>query len=129
MEETKVDKRTKEYKAAMHNMGEAMANQKVSIPIIQGPAVVPKQADKTALDRLIESGLPVAKAEFHAAVNNADDVPESYLSDKSDKPTRKADMWLTAGGSVLICIQKRKKDGSKFYFGVPAASIKYVHFK
>lgn len=103
MEEQKIDKRSKIYRESL--IGSASANE------------------DTPIEALLRTAIPVSKAEFHAAVNNSDNVPENYFSEKSDNPSRRAEMWITAGGNLLICFQKGK------YFGVPAASVKYFNFK
>lgn len=73
------------------------------------------------LQALIDKGIPVFQAEFHAAINNADNVPESFLSENSAKSNRQATMWWTQAG--LVCNQKG------FFFLVPEATVKYCHFK
>lgn len=115
--EQKIDKRSKEYKAQQNVLvTEALKEDGTAVYSV-------KLADKTQLDILSEGGLSVMRADFHAAVNNAQDVPENYLSEKSDNPSRRAEMWLTAGGNLLICKQNGK------WFGVPAASCKFFKFK
>lgn len=71
--------------------------------------------------KFIESGIPVSRAEFHAAVNNVEGVPENMFSEKSDHKGRRADMWWTPAG--LICHQHGK------YFVAPVATVRYAHFK
>jgi hypothetical protein len=73
------------------------------------------------IQKLIEVGIPVAKAQFHQAVMNGMNQPENMLSEKSDNKSRRADMWLTQLG--LICKQEDK------IFGTPLANIIYFHFK
>lgn len=128
MEEQKIDKRSKEYKAQVAAQ-ERMVTAAVTHMAhgIGAPVVYPTQ-DSTPLERLIASGISVSKAEFHAAVNNVDNVPETHFSEKSDNKGRRAEMWLTAGGNLLICKQETAKRETK-YVGVPAASVKFVHFK
>ena len=75
----------------------------------------------SVIEKLIHNGIAVHKAEFIHAINNADNVPENMLSEKSANASRRAEMWLTTAG--LICFQKG------VYFGTPAANVKYVHFK
>lgn len=72
---------------------------------------------------MIESGIPVWKAEFQSAVNNSDQVPENYFSSESNVKSRNVRMWLTAGGNILLCLHKGK------YFFVPAADIKFGNFE
>lgn len=71
--------------------------------------------------KFIEGGIPVSRAEFHAAVNNVDGVPENMFSEKSENKGRRADMWWTPAG--LICHQQGK------YFVAPVATVRYAHFK
>lgn len=83
-------------------------------------------SDKTTklnpgLKKLLDSGIPVTKAAFHATVSNGDDVPESAFSDKSNAPGRRVMMWWTPYG--LICEHKQK------YFTVPLATVIYANFK
>jgi hypothetical protein len=72
------------------------------------------------LQKLIDSGIAVWKAEFHAAVNNTDDVPETYFSSESKVPSRRVKMLYTPAG--LLCEHKDK------FFMVPHASVKYCKF-
>lgn len=72
------------------------------------------------LKHLIETGIPVSKAQFHAAVNNADNVPENYFSTESLNKSRQADMWWTP--HTLVCHQKGK------YFGVPISTVIFANF-
>lgn len=73
------------------------------------------------IDQLRAGGIPVIKAEFHAAVNNAKDIPENGFNDASLNASRRADMWWTKAG--LLCFQSGK------YFLVPEATVKFCHFK
>ena len=72
------------------------------------------------LVKMISQGIPVSKAEFNAAVNNADNVPENYFSEESQNSSRRCQMWLVPAG--LLCLQKGK------YFLVPP-TFKYVNLK
>ena len=78
---------------------------------------------KEKIYKLIKSGLWVAQAEFHAAVNTpgATGTPENMLHDESMKANRRADMWWTQAG--LIC---RQRD---MWFAAPVPTVRYVHFK
>jgi hypothetical protein len=78
------------------------------------------------LQKLIESGIPVSQAHFHAAVNNADETPENYFNDKSDNRSRRAAMLWTPHG--LICSQVDTK-GEMKHFIVPPATVKFAKFK
>lgn len=69
------------------------------------------------LQKLIDSGIPVWRAEFQGAVNNTDDVPENYFSSKSAVKSRNVQMWLTP--HFLICYHKGE------YFAVPNANVKF----
>lgn len=70
--------------------------------------------------KLIETGIPVSKAQFHAAVNNADQVPENYFSCHSAVKSRQVKMWWTP--HTLICHQKDK------YWGVPISTVIFANF-
>ena|ERR1700679_72894 len=67
-------------------------------------------------------GIPVSRAEFLHAVNNAEDVPESNLSTTSPTKSRNAKMWWIPGDG-LLCFQQNK------YFFVPSGMVKYVKFE
>ncbi len=77
------------------------------------------------LAKLIESGMQVDKVQFHAAVNNADNIPENYFSAFSNVPSRRAKMWLTP--TMLICLQKNIKN-EDVYFWVPTSTCIFGHF-
>lgn len=131
MEEQKIDKRTKDYKEALKRSANNLESNELDPSTMKG---LSSWADSMTsiisnpIDRLIEIGVPVTKAEFHAAVNNVDNVPETHFSEKSDSRNRRAEMWLTASGNLLICKQDTAKGVTK-YIGVPSASVKFVHFK
>lgn len=85
-EESKIDKRTKEY----------------------------KQSDKSKAEILIESGIPLQMAVFHRTVLSHGDkqggtgIPETGLfapspkgSPQAAKPSRTANMWYTPHGVVV----------------------------
>ena len=65
--------------------------------------------------------IPVWRAEFHSAVNNSDDVPESYFSSKSHVKSRQVSMWWISGDG-LLCLHKGT------YFIVPSATVKFAKF-
>lgn len=74
------------------------------------------------LQKIMERGIPVWKAEFHTAVNNSDDVPEVYFSLKSDNKNRKVEMfWINGDG--LLCCHKGK------HFMVPSSNVRYCKFE
>ena len=77
--------------------------------------------EQSTISRLIESGIPVHKAEFQSAVNNSDGVPENQFSEASQNASRRVEMWWTSCG--LICLHKDK------YFVTPHANVKHAHFK
>lgn len=77
------------------------------------------------LRKLIDTGIPVTKAQFHAAVDNADRIPENYFSNESLVPSRRADMWLTSAG--LVCRQKNVLKEDRYFF-VPLATIIFINF-
>lgn len=66
-------------------------------------------------------GIPVSRAEFLHAVNNAEDVPEHNFSTTSPTKTRNAEMWWIPGDG-LLCFQHGK------YFFVPSGMVKFVKF-
>jgi hypothetical protein len=73
------------------------------------------------LKKIMDRGIPVCKVEFHQAVNNAKDIPVSYLSTNSTQADRRAKMWWI-NGDGLLCLQKGE------YFTVPSSNcirIKY----
>ncbi len=67
------------------------------------------------LKALIEIGIPVKRAIFQTAVNNAGNIPCHQFDVKSDKKDRRADMWSTP--STLVCHQKGH------YWEVPKSNI------
>lgn len=79
-----------------------------------------KKEDKEAIDLLINTGIPVCKAEFIHAINNADNVPESNFSSNANTKSRKAQMWWHPWG--ILCFQNKK------YFAVYGSMIKDVKF-
>jgi hypothetical protein len=81
-----------------------------------------KHPSHAVLKKLLERGIPVWRAEFHSAVNNSDDVPESYFSSKSAVKSRQVDMWWI-NGDGLLCYHKGT------YFLVPSATVKFVKFE
>lgn len=72
------------------------------------------------LKSLIDAGLPVRVAHFHAAVNNAYNVPVHNLSAKADKKDNKAEMWDTPAGLIV------RQNG--IYLRVPEATVMFVHY-
>lgn len=78
------------------------------------------------LEQLIKDGIPVNKAEFQSAVNNADNTPENTFSMKSENSSRRVEMWLH--GSLLICRQKDAKKNVKI-FGTAVANCRYINFE
>lgn len=79
------------------------------------------------LQNLIKNGIPVSKAQFHSAVNNADQTPENYFSIDSEVPSRKVEMWY--GPSGLVCHQKTAKSREDRYWIVPLPTIIFANFK
>jgi hypothetical protein len=71
--------------------------------------------------QLFDSGIPVNMAEFITNVNNADLVPETHFSEASKNSSRRVEMRWTP--QALYCLQKNK------YFVVPAAQVKFAHFR
>ncbi len=78
------------------------------------------------LEKLIETGIPVTAAHFHAAVNNANKVPQTYFSQHSDVHERRVNMWYTQYG--LVCHQKTAKTKEDRYFIVPLPTLIFANF-
>jgi len=78
--------------------------------------------EENKIELMIASGIPVIRAEFIHAVNNAEDVPEHNFSTTSPTKTRKAQMWWIPGDG-LLCFQNKK------YFFVPTGMVKFVKFE
>lgn len=72
------------------------------------------------LQKAIESGAPLSKVQFHAAVNNSEGTPENYFSLTSANASRRCEMWLTTLGYVF-------KQNDK-YFGCPTANGIFHNF-
>lgn len=79
------------------------------------------------LENLIKNAIPVYEAHFHAAVQNADKVPESSFNLYSDKPSRKVKMWWTP--HTLICCQKTSNTKELKYFGIPISTVIFANFQ
>jgi hypothetical protein len=77
------------------------------------------------LEKLVQTGIPVSKAQFHAAVNNADQIPENYFSVDSMVASRRAKMWSVPGEIILCQKNVRKED---CYFAVPKSNIIFYNF-
>lgn len=74
------------------------------------------------LTKMLERGIPVKRADFHSAVNNSDNVPENYFSNRSNVPSRNVTMWWI-NGDGLLCYHKKE------YFFVPASTVKEAKFE
>ncbi len=74
------------------------------------------------IQKLIDRGISVWKAEFHAAVNNSDEIPETFFSNRSAKKERHVTMWWI-NGDGLLCLHKGK------YFIVPTSTVRYADFE
>lgn len=81
-----------------------------------------KMSEPSMMEKLLQRGIPVWRAEFHTAVNNSDDVPENYFSNKSHVASRKIKMWWI-NGDGLLCLHKEQ------YFIVPSATVKFAKFE
>ncbi len=79
------------------------------------------------LEKLIQSGIPVQRAVFHSAVNNADNVPENYFALDSNNASRRVSMWYTQAG--LICHQKTVKLHEDKYWIVPLPTVIFANLK
>lgn len=73
------------------------------------------------IQTILSRGIPVWKAEFHTAVNNTDNTPETYFSDASNVASRNVMMWWLPEG--LYCLHKGE------YFVVPSAQVRFAKFK
>lgn len=71
--------------------------------------------------KMVAQGIPVWRAVFQSAVNNAEDVPENEFSTKSGMKSKHVKMWMLPGG--LLCLHKEK------YFFVPSANIRWMNFE
>jgi hypothetical protein len=74
---------------------------------------------RTKIAEVLADAIPIWRAEFHAAVNNSDDVPEHYFSSKSALKSRQVEMWWVKNDG-LWCLHKNQ------YFIVPAATVKFA---
>jgi len=86
-----------------------------------------KQTNKTNAETLgvledqIQAAIPIARAQFHAAVNNGDGTPENYFSVDSTATSRRVEMYLAP--NYLICLHKGK------YIVVPLSNIIFANAK
>lgn len=81
----------------------------------------------TQLQTLIEQGIPLAKAQFQAAVNSADQVPENYFLNDHKTRSRRAQMWGHPSWTFILVCQKNLKDHEVFFF-IPNANVIYANF-
>ncbi len=86
------------------------------------PEQTPKKQLSPILQKALDRGIPVWRAEFHAAINNSDDVPENYFSSKSAVKSRHVNMWWIQGDG-LLCLHKEQ------WFMVPSANVKFAKFE
>lgn len=83
------------------------------------------ETEKTQLKKLWSTGIPVRQAKFHAAVDNADDVPENGYDIASLNKSRRVEMmWTTQG---LICRQADAKKKIEYWL-VPASTVAFAKF-
>lgn len=82
-QESKTDKRTKEYK------------------------VINEKPQTTAFEILKQTGIPVKEAVFHRTVKSWNGEPETAFYATGGKPSRTATMWFTPHG--LACEQAKGK--------------------
>lgn len=80
----------------------------------------------SVLERAIDGGIPLTKCQFHAAVNNANQVPTHYFSVDSSVKDRNCEMWLTNVGYVF---KQKNIKGEDCYFGTPTANVIFHNFK
>lgn len=71
---------------------------------------------------MVERGIACWKAEFHSAVNNSDQTPETMFSSRSAAKSRQVNMWWVSGEG-LLCLHAGK------YFMVPSATVKFANFE
>jgi len=90
-------------------------------------AIKEVKKEKTAISKLIESGIPVKSAVFHAAVNDADGTPETSYSLDSHKVSRQVEMWYSPAG--LICYHFNKISKKEKWYIVPLANVIFADFK
>lgn len=84
-------------------------------------ATITRSETPTLLESVIKRGIPVWKADFHSAVNNSDETPENFFSQKSTHKSRNVEMWWVPGDG-LYCKHKDQ------LFGVPTSTVKKVYF-
>lgn len=109
MEESKVDKRTKEYKTNLTQINkpeETKASYKYLV-------------DENLWDSLKESGFPVKEAVFHRTVKSGSGEPETAFYASGAKPSRTASMWYSPCG--LLCEQAKEKKVI-----IPLANVVYA---
>jgi len=74
------------------------------------------------LKKAFERGIPVKVAQFMAAVNNADGIPETYFSTDSNAESRRVRMWWIQGDGLLCWHQGQ-------WFMTPSANVKFHKFE
>lgn len=61
------------------------------------------------IKKMMETGIKSISVQFHAAVNNADNVPENYFSDESNVPSRRVETWVHPSWSIGLTRQLNSK--------------------
>lgn len=74
------------------------------------------------LKQLFDAGVPIKRANFFSAVNNADGTPENYFSALSDAPARRVEMAIIPNGTI-VCRQKTTKGEIRYFLAGPANVI------
>ena len=126
MEEQKIDKRSKAYRDSKESIH---AEDAVTIHSgIQGtstiahPTLSSHELSKTQLEKFWDTGIPLTKAIFHAAVNNGDGTPENYFATQSIAKSRNVEMRLAFNGLWVLCKHRGR------IFGTPHANTIEVFF-
>lgn len=73
------------------------------------------------LKGLISTGIPLSSVTFHQAVNDSNNMPQNFFSNKSEKKDRRADMWWT---HTCVVIKH-----AETYIIAPHANVIYSHVK
>lgn len=70
---------------------------------------------------MTDQSIEVKYAKFHAAVNNAEGIPENYFSEASNVQSRNVKMWMHR--ELLICLHKDQ------YILVPQSNVIFSEAK
>ena len=112
MEETKVDKRTKEYKEA----------QRAGKPQGLAEMLAANESEaQSPLNRLISTCMPIVSCDFQSAVNSASKTAENAFS-RNERGSRKAEIFLTPNCNLMIFRQNGRT------FATSAANCRNIRF-